>query len=390
MADWSGILKDIAMVIADSKAILGLGAGGLALITTSRAMPRFGLVRAFTLGWGSYFKTTYPLSVRKLEINQLNDSLQIMQRGSYITIIGRKGTGKTCLVDTTLNRQHGVVKFSTKSGADKDLIVDQALRAITGIRYNFINPIGSARRLLFFYSFMFKRSPIVVINVPERDTDEKYAQVTSAVRALTDEFGLRVIVDGSPNALPPQLLATEREKVFAVEPMSKEQIESISECQELISFLKRRNLDGTVWKVFGGSPIDYLNLKEDLEFKKMSLSDTASDEQVEAEVKNWLRSILTNSLNKKVAKSSSITKQIIKIFRDKKIINIPITELEAMGILLDSPNKVFREVKKLDDFYVEPSTPAVSLIISRNIKIKADVFNLLDNLMKESQEEKVQ
>ena len=46
---------------------------------------------------------------------------------------------------------------------------------------------------------MFKRSPIIVIRVPERQIDEKYAQVTSAVRALADDFGLRVIVDGSPN-----------------------------------------------------------------------------------------------------------------------------------------------------------------------------------------------
>ena len=71
---------------------------------------------------------------------------------------------------------------------------------------------------------MFKRSPIIVIRVPERQIDEKYAQVTSAVRALADDFGLRVIVDGSHNSLPPELLATTRETVIDVETMSKEMI----------------------------------------------------------------------------------------------------------------------------------------------------------------------
>ena len=66
--------------------------------------------------------------------------------------------------------------------------------------------MGSARRLLFFYSFLFKRSPIVVIRVPERQIGEPYAQVTAAVRDLADLYGLRVVVDGPPNSLPPKLL----------------------------------------------------------------------------------------------------------------------------------------------------------------------------------------
>ena len=72
--------------------------------------------------------------------------------------------------------------------------------------------MGSARRLLFFYSFLFKRSPIVVIKVPERQIGEPYAQVTSAVRDLADLYDLRVVVDGSPNSLPPTLLATSEKR----------------------------------------------------------------------------------------------------------------------------------------------------------------------------------
>ena len=112
MTDWLGSVKEIVSLVADSKAILGVGAGGLALVSAAGVIPRVGFVRALTLGYKSYFKTTYPLSVRKSEIKQLNDSILWMDKGDYITVTGGKGIGKTCLIDTTLNRHHGVVKIS--------------------------------------------------------------------------------------------------------------------------------------------------------------------------------------------------------------------------------------------------------------------------------------
>ena len=112
MTDWFGSVKDIASLVADSKAILGVGAGGLALVSVAGVIPRVGLVRALSLGFKSYFETTYPLSVRKSEIKHLNDLILRMKKGSYITVIGGKGNGKTCLIDTTLNRHLGVVKIS--------------------------------------------------------------------------------------------------------------------------------------------------------------------------------------------------------------------------------------------------------------------------------------
>ena len=107
-----GIQEAISFV-ADSKAILG-GVGDLTLISAAGAMPKVGFLRALMLGGKSYFKTTTPLSVRRSEIQQLNASILSMQRGSYITVVGGKGNGKTCLIDTALNRHCGVVKFSVR------------------------------------------------------------------------------------------------------------------------------------------------------------------------------------------------------------------------------------------------------------------------------------
>ena len=114
MTDWLGSVKDIVSLVDDSKAILGVGAGGLALVIGSFVgfIPRVGLVRALSLGFKSYLKTTYPLSVRKSEIKQLNESILRMKKGSYITVTGEKGNGKTCLIDTALNRHLGVVNIS--------------------------------------------------------------------------------------------------------------------------------------------------------------------------------------------------------------------------------------------------------------------------------------
>ena len=158
-------------------------------------------------------------------------------------------------------------------------------------------------------------------------------------------------------------------------------IESIPEFKDLIDFLKSHNLDEPVWKVLGGSPADYLKLEEALTDNKSSLSDTASEEFVN-QVRNHLQSVLSDSLNKNVVKSNFNTKQTIKIFREKKIIRIPMAELEAMGLLLDYPNKVFREVKNIEGWYIEPSSPAVSLIIAENIESDEGVRELRDKLFK--------
>lgn len=109
MTDWFNNLKDIASLVADTKTILGLG--GLAAFSAAGIIPRIGFGRALMLGWKSYFKVTYPLSVRTSEIKKLRELIPSLEKGSYITVIGGKGYGKSCLIDTTLNYQHGVVKI---------------------------------------------------------------------------------------------------------------------------------------------------------------------------------------------------------------------------------------------------------------------------------------
>ena len=111
MAEWLESMKGIASLAAGGKAILG-GAGGLALFSAAGVIPRVGFVRALTLRWGSFFANTYPLSVRRNEIEILNETILFLPRGRYIAVVGGKGMGKSCLIDTVLNRRHVVVKIS--------------------------------------------------------------------------------------------------------------------------------------------------------------------------------------------------------------------------------------------------------------------------------------
>jgi hypothetical protein len=61
-------------------------------------------------------------------------------------------------------------------------------------------------------------------------------------------------------------------------------------------------------------------------------------------------------------------------------------ELKATGLLLDYPNKVFREAQRLQDWCVEPATSAVSLSISENIQDGAGVRELREKLFKAASE----
>lgn len=63
--------------------------------------------------------------------------------------------------------------------------------------------------------------------------------------------------------------------------------------------------------------------------------------------------------------------------------------METMGLLLDYPNEVFREVDTLDGCFIEPATAAVSLIISENVQNDSGIRKLREQLFKEANEKRV-
>jgi hypothetical protein len=148
----------------------------------------------------------------------------------------------------------------TQSGKAKEDIVKTVQVEITNILNNLWNRTANTKRVQFFYKLIFRSSPIVAISVPERTGGRDYADVTAAMRELADTYGLRVIIDRSPNSIPPDLKDTNKQDVVNIEPMKRDDLEKIPEFGDLISFLKKRHLDDGAWEVLGGTPIHYIQL----------------------------------------------------------------------------------------------------------------------------------
>jgi hypothetical protein len=269
--------------------------------------------------------------------------------------------------------------YQVKSGEDKDSITDKVMQEVTNIRLRWFNLSANTKRVLWFYN-LFGTSPIVVIRVSERQQGELYCQVTSAVRGLADDFGLRVLVDGSPNSIPPEIKATGRQSNVYVMPMERELINKIPEFSEIVQFLTKHSLEEGVWRVLGGSPQRYNMLAEII---SMHMAANDATDTIVAEVKNHVRSLLLDSLNDNILKSSPNSKKIIKMFRDLKVGRISISKLKAQGLSLDYPNKVFREIEKGMHRFVEPASPAVGLIIQENIVDDDQVAEFVNKLFPE-------
>jgi len=238
---------------------------------------------------------------------------------------------------------------------------------ITNIRWFPFDLTGSTRRVLFFYRLFFRSNPVVVISVPERQVGENYAQVTSAVRSLADKFHLRIIVDGSPNSIPPELVYTIREIILFVDFMDKNVIESIPEWKGLIDFLKSHKLDQVVYDVLGGSPSEYIKMSKIINFT------TGTTEEKIQSIKRHILSVLKDALVNRIHRSSRNTKKIIELLRRERKLEMPVMELETQRLFLDFPNKVFREVSSNIDTIIAPANPAIGLIIKHNIKLPKDV-----------------
>lgn len=255
--------------------------------------------------------------------------------------------------------------------------MDGILRDITGIKFSFLDLHSNARRVIKCHQLLFRNPPIVVISVPERGPREEYAMVSAAVRGLVDEFKLKVIVDGSPNSIPPDTLSTERQVLLSVNEMSKDQIESIADFNELITFMRENKISDGVWEVLGGNPAKYISVNT--LYRGLVMKNVPKDVIV-VEIKKHIYSVLLSTLTSIVLNCSANTKNIIEMLRDRNITRIAKSELSANNVSLDYPNKVFREAIDGNVCYVGPISSAVSLIISANIKYDNDIYLLHEKL----------
>ena len=261
-------VANVATVIATFAAVsAGPAAIGLGLV------PRAGPGRALVLALRSRLaRAPSPQSARAADVLALRKTLESTSQGRYVVVQGPKGVGKSCVVETALQRTCGVVVVRVTPGTREDAIVSSALASIAGIRSSMWDPRPSALRVLWWYRWLLP-PPIVVLRVSERPAGEPFAQTAGAVRSLVD-YGFRAVIDSSPNSLEPGTLATLRQDAIELGPMPRALLFSLPEHAALCEALREAGLEDVVWAVLGGVPAHYTALRDKL--RRAAPKDTAS------------------------------------------------------------------------------------------------------------------
>jgi hypothetical protein len=103
-------------------------------------------------------------------------------------------------------------------------------------------------------------TPYLVLDIVNKNGEVVPSDALSAARDLT-RMGLRVLVDSSEGALPPDYLAIFRGVAMYVDYMTWDTVQKIPELKELLNLLEEFKLTNAVWDVIGGCPLQYDNLK---------------------------------------------------------------------------------------------------------------------------------
>jgi hypothetical protein len=91
-----------------------------------------GPYRAFLLGF-TYRRWNAPItSIRANDIAKVKNKLASLTGERYIVVQGPKGVGKTCIVDTVLQRRPGVLRFNIPSGKSYEDIMNMVFSAVSG------------------------------------------------------------------------------------------------------------------------------------------------------------------------------------------------------------------------------------------------------------------
>jgi len=123
-------LANVATVIASFAAVSAPAAAiGLGLV------PRAGPGRALALALRSRLaRAPSPQSARAADVLALRETLANTSQGRYVVVQGPKGVGKSCVVETALQRTCGVVVVEVAPGAKEEAIVSSALASVAGVR----------------------------------------------------------------------------------------------------------------------------------------------------------------------------------------------------------------------------------------------------------------
>ena len=290
----------------------------------------------------------------------------------YIIVAGPKGVGKTCVVDTATEAMFGVVSVEVAPGKHYDAILANVFTAIT--RSN-LDLSASTKRVLRWHRLIFRKPAIVVLRASERDPPLAFAAMHSAARALTQDFGLRVVIDASDNSLPENAKKTKREETIEVGPMSRSVLESVPDLAELLSALKAADLADVVWECVGGVPADYIQL-----VGKWEKAGRGLGSNLEAVVEPFLMKLLDQAISERDVNvvANPGLKEFYARFCDER--EIPFSDLQDKKLVRPSPDKVLR-LKRTPISALVPADAATAVVLRLALRKAPKLQELKEKLL---------
>jgi hypothetical protein len=328
-------------------------------------VPRAGPGRALALALRSRFaRAPSPQSARAADVRELRETLASISARHYVVVQGPKGVGKTCVVSTALQHTCGVVVSEVAPGAKKDAIVTAALAAVAGITFAHLDPRPSALRVLKWYTLLLP-PPIIVLRVSERSAGTGFAETAGAVRSLVDS-GFRAVIDSSPNSLEPATLTTLRQDVLEVGPMPRELLFSLPEHAALFAALRSAGLEDVAWAVLGGVPALYEALHGRLR--------RAAPGRAAAVAADFARGLILDAIDRlRAANLHPSMEPVLALLRSAD--EAPAAMLK--GVVLPSPNKVLREVRRgVDATVFVPADAAMAMVLRHGLDAPPEISAL--------------
>lgn len=325
--------------------------------------------RAFYLAIRSKFQSPEIKSVRKEDIKNIEKNIFDMKRGTYLVIKGPKGVGKTLMLSTCLQKRIGVIYSKPIfPGTPGDEIIKNAHNEITGNNNSTINSMVSANKVIKWYTFLFRSSPIYVINLNERESGKPFAEINAAARNLSDQ-GLKVIIDCSDNAIISEI---KRQIIYEVNPMSDEIIKSIPEFSSLFKFAEKYELIDCILLFCNGNPFD---MNEMLQIYNSNID--ISEEKVKTEIEKSIKSIVYSARTKyieTIKKYPDLGKRLDEI-KNKDNIELDKNEFINLFEVIPDFKNVLREFKKNGETLLIPATPTMAFVLKEDMHIKNVSFN---------------
>ena len=319
------IVASLAAIAAPPAALAGL-------------MPRVGPMRATVLALSTRFSRAQDLSQHATELHTLISMLSAVQRDQYVVVAGPKGVGKTCMVDTALQFTVGVVSVRVAAGASEKEILTDAFKAVTRSNLSFLDHNAGARRVLWWHHFLFRVPATVILRAAERKSSQQHADLDSAARSLTHDFGARVLIDASNNSIPEAATATKREHILELEPMPRSLLEELPELQPLLEALRESGLADVVWMVVGGNPADYKGL--------LSKWDASQREDIAVVASSFVQHLIGKVVNNVDSAIAGDKRQEVLFAQFRECNEVPSALLKSLGLVRPSPDKVLRALQR--------------------------------------------